>query len=86
MEQFKGKNILNFVKELPNDDKCKAYLAKYKWQDGFKCCKCAGEKGCMKKGYKYHCYTCHHVESSTANTLFIKLNLVCKKHSVWSLK
>ena len=30
MEQFEGKNILNFVKELPNDDACKAYMAKYK--------------------------------------------------------
>jgi len=30
MEQFEGKNILTFVKELPNDDKYKEYLAKYK--------------------------------------------------------
>jgi hypothetical protein len=37
MEQFKGKNILNFVKELPNDDKCKAYLAKYKWHGNATC-------------------------------------------------
>lgn len=73
MEQFDGKNILNFIKELPNDDKCKEYLAKYKWQDGFKCSKCQGTKGCMKKGFKYHCYGCHHVESATANTLFHKV-------------
>ena len=73
MEQFMGKNILNFVKELPNDDKCKEYLAKYKWQDGFVCSKCGSTHGCMKKGFKYHCYKCHHVESSTANTLFHKV-------------
>lgn len=79
MEQFEGKNILNFVKELPNDDKCKEYLAKYKWQDGFKCNKCGGEKGCMKKGFKYHCYTCHHVESSTSNTLFHKVKFGLQK-------
>ena len=24
MEEFKGQNILNLVKELPNDDACKA--------------------------------------------------------------
>lgn len=30
MEQFEGKNILNFIEELPNDEKCKEYLAKYK--------------------------------------------------------
>lgn len=79
MEQFKGKNILNFVKELPNDDACKAYLAKYKWQDGFICSKCGGTKGCMKKDYKYHCYSCHHVESSTANTLFHKVKFGVQK-------
>ena len=79
MEQFRGKNILNFVKELPNDDKCKEYLAKYKWQDGFKCSKCQGRKGCMKKGYRYHCYECNYVESSTANTLFHKVKFGLQK-------
>ena len=79
MEQFKGKNILNFVKELPDDDKCKSYLSKYKWQDGFKCTKCKGEKGCMKKGYRYHCYGCGHVESATANTLFHKVKFGLQK-------
>lgn len=49
MEQFEGKNILNFVKELPNDDKCKVYLAKYKWQYGFVCPKCSGKDGYMKR-------------------------------------
>ena len=28
MEQFGGQNILNFIKELPNDDACKAKLNK----------------------------------------------------------
>lgn len=79
MEQFKGKNILNFVKELPNDDVCKAYLAKYKWYDGFICPKCGGTHGCMKKDYKYHCYNCHHVESATANTLFHKVKFGLQK-------
>jgi transposase-like protein len=72
-------NGLNFVKELPNDDKCKEYLAKYKWQDGFVCQKCGGTHGCMKKGFKYHCYNCHHVESATANTLFHKVKFGLQK-------
>lgn len=73
MENFKGTNILNFIKELPNDEACKAYLSKIKWLDGFKCSKCGGEKGCEKAGYNYHCYACNHVESATANTLFHKV-------------
>jgi transposase-like protein/predicted RNA-binding Zn-ribbon protein involved in translation (DUF1610 family) len=73
MENFKGQNILNLVKEFPDDDACKAYLSKIKWHDGFKCPKCGSEKGCKKSGYTYHCYTCNHVESATANTLFHKV-------------
>ena len=34
MEAFKGQSILNFIKELPDDEACKAYLAKIKWKDG----------------------------------------------------
>lgn len=79
MEVFKGQNILSFVKELPNDDACKAYLAKIKWQDGFKCMKCGHVKGCEKSGYKYHCYGCGHVESATANTLFHKVKFGLQK-------
>ncbi|MEI6864510.1 MAG: IS1595 family transposase, partial [Flavicella sp.] len=28
MDVFQGQNILSFIKELPNDEACKAYLAK----------------------------------------------------------
>lgn len=79
MEEFKGINILNFIKELPNDDACKAYLAKIKWQDGFICSKCRHTKGCEKSGYRYHCYSCQHVESATANTLFHKVKFGLQK-------
>jgi transposase-like protein/predicted RNA-binding Zn-ribbon protein involved in translation (DUF1610 family) len=79
MEVFKGQNILNFVKELPDDDACKAYLAKIKWKDGFKCMKCGHTKGCEKAGFKYQCYNCQHVESSTANTLFHKVKFGLQK-------
>ncbi len=56
MDVFQGQNILSFIKELPNDEACKAYLAKIKWQDGFTCIKCGQTKGCEKSGYRYHCY------------------------------
>ena len=79
MEHFEGQDILNFIKELPNDDACKAYLAKIKWQDGFTCSKCGHTKGCEKSGYNYHCYACHHVESATANTLFHKVKFGLQK-------
>ena len=73
MDKFEGQSILNFIKELPNDEACKAYLADVKWRDGFKCTKCGHTKGCQKADYRYHCYKCNHVESSTADTLFHKV-------------
>tara|TARA_B100000809_G_scaffold119961_1_gene118195 strand:- start:19163 stop:20065 length:903 start_codon:yes stop_codon:yes gene_type:complete len=79
MDQFIGQDILSFVKELPNDQACKAYLSKIKWQDGFTCNKCGHNKGCEKAGYTYHCYACHHVESATANTLFHKVKFGLQK-------
>ena len=79
MEIFKGQSILNFIKELPNDEACKAYLAKIKWKDGFTCSKCGHTKGCEKAEYKYHCYACNHVESATANTLFHKVKFGLQK-------
>src|SRR5690625_431408 len=70
MRAFKGENLLNFSNTFQKDDDCKAYLANLKWNNGFKCKKCGGHKGCLKKGYKYQCYQCNHVESATAGTLF----------------
>ena len=64
---------MNFSKELPDNDTCKVYLPKYKWLYGIYCSKCQGERGCMKKGFRYHCYDCSHVKSSTAGTLFHKV-------------
>jgi hypothetical protein len=48
MEQFEGQDILNFIKELPNDAACKAYLAQIKCQDGFTCMKYGHTKGCYR--------------------------------------
>lgn len=33
-------DILNVIKQPPNNGTCKAYLAKIKWQEGFACLKC----------------------------------------------
>jgi len=79
MDNFEGQSILNFIKELPNDEACKAYLAKIKWSGGFTCSKCGHDKGCEKSGYRYHCYKCNHVESATANTLFHKVKFGLQK-------
>lgn len=79
MEKFTGQNIIDFLKVFPDDDECKRYLADMKWRDGFTCSKCGHSKGCRKNGHKYHCYSCGHVESATANTLFHKVKFGLRK-------
>ncbi len=98
MEDFSGQSILNFIKELHDDDACRAYLAKIKRQDGFNCMKCGHQKGCQKAGYRDQCNGCQNVESSTANTLFNQVKLGLQKafcvvfemrtsgKSVWSIQ
>ncbi len=53
MDNFECQSILNLIKELPNDEACKAYLSKIKWSGGFICSKCGHDKGCEKSGYRY---------------------------------
>jgi hypothetical protein len=79
MEQFEGQGILNFIKELPNDDACEASLSKIKWQDSFICSKCGHTKSSEKPGYRYHYYSCEHLESAAANTLFHKVKFGLQK-------
>ena len=62
-----------------NDSNCKVYLAKLKWSEGFICPKCGVNTGCLKADYRYECYQCHHVESSTSGTLFHKVKFGLRK-------
>jgi len=34
---FKGENILEFLKEFIDDDKCMKVIANQKWNSGYKC-------------------------------------------------
>lgn len=79
MEKFEGQNILDFMKAFPDDSACRAYLADLKWEDGFECSKCGHTKGCRKKDHSYFCYSCHHVETATAGTLFHKVKFGVQK-------
>lgn len=79
MEIFKGQNLINFGEVFPDDDSCLGYLFDLKWKDGFVCRKCGHTSGCEKSGYKYHCYSCNHVESATAGTLFHRVRFGLRK-------
>ncbi len=72
MKVIEDQRILNFIKELSNDDACEGYLAGIKRSNSFTCIKCISIKRCKKSGHTYHYYGCNHVGAATANTLFIR--------------
>lgn len=80
MEKFKSESIIDFFDTYKTDKDCLFYLAKIKWQDGFKCKKCNHIKCTIRKSnYARDCNLCHHIESPTANTLFHKVKFGIRK-------
>ncbi len=81
IEPFKGTNLIDFMDRFLNDEKCKEYLAYYKWNDGFQCSKCGHSKYWNKKSDPFVkvCKGCRHIESVTANTLFHKVKFGLRK-------
>ena len=79
-EDFKGQNLFEFMERFPDDESCKAYLAEYKWNEGFVCpqCGCTEEHHSNEPSTK-RCKRCLHKESATAGTLFHKVKFGLKK-------
>ncbi len=79
--QYKGTAIFKFLDRFKNDDDCKAYLFKLKFDnDSFSCSKCNNTEAYEGiKPYTKVCKSCRHVESSTSNTLFHKVKFGLRK-------
>ncbi len=68
---FKDMSMVNFEEKFSSSEKCLAYLAEKKWQDGFICKKCGHTNSCEGKSpFTRRCTKCKHQESATANTVF----------------
>ena len=77
---FKGENILDFIKQFPDDSKCLEVLSTLKWSNGFKCSKCGHTNYCKSiRAYDRECTSCHRIESPTAHTLFHKVKFGIQK-------
>jgi transposase-like protein len=80
IEKYTGQDVFNFMDKFKTDEECIAYLAYYKWKDGFTCPKCT-HKECYEgqKAYTKVCKSCRFIESATSNTLFHKVKFGIKK-------
>ncbi|VAX16913.1 hypothetical protein MNBD_IGNAVI01-1025 [hydrothermal vent metagenome] len=79
MEIFRGQNLLEFASRFKTDDNCKEYLAKIKWEAGFKCVKCGHIASQIRKDFSRRCNKCSHTETTTANRLFHKVKFGVRK-------
>jgi len=77
---FKGENILDFIKQYPDDSSCLSVLSDIKWSNGFKCSKCGHTNYCKAtRPFDRECTSCHTIESPTAHTLFHKVKFGIQK-------
>lgn len=80
MELFEGQNIISFFDTFKTDMDCFEYLSKKKWSEGFACKKCGNSSYTVrKKNLARDCNRCHHIESTTAGTLFHKVKFGIRK-------
>ena len=79
MNIFKGQNLLEFSDRFKTDEDCKEYLASLKSGMGYKCLRCNHTACQVRKDFARQCNICHHIESTTANTLFHKVKFGVRK-------
>ena len=79
MDLFNGQNLLEFGDRFKTDEKCKEYLANFKWDSGFECIKCNHKGGQIRSDFSRTCNKCSHTETASANTLFHKVKFGLRK-------
>jgi len=79
MEIFKGQNVLEFSERFKTNEDCMAYLAHFKWSNGYKCVKCGHIASQIRRDNSRTCNKCSHTESAMSNTLFHKVKFGIRK-------
>jgi transposase-like protein len=69
VEQY-PQTIIEFREWFATEEKCREYIAKLRWPDGFVCPRCKATKAWTMKREKFWCTQCDYQVSATAGTLF----------------
>lgn len=73
-------SVPEFLEMYGTKQQCYEALIHQKWQNGFICPKCKGEKYCKAvRAYDRQCTRCRYVQSPTAGTLFHKVKFDIRK-------
>lgn len=69
MEEY-PRNLTELEENFSTEEGCRAYLARLRWPDGFRCSRCAGSRSWPVRGVLLECATCGFQTSVTAGTIF----------------
>src|SRR5258707_1191773 len=69
MEEY-PRNLTELEAAFATEQDCRAYLARLRWPDGFRCPRCGGGKSWTVRGVLLECAACGCQTSVTAGTIF----------------
>jgi transposase-like protein len=73
-------DFFQFQKRFSTEDRCRKFLLKQRWKDGFICPKCAHTDAYfIRTRSSYQCKSCRHQVSITAGTIFHKTRTPIRK-------
>ena len=76
----KAMNLLEWQEHYGTEEACAEALRRQRWPDGFRCPRCAHERGyAITTRHSVECTLCHYQASLTAGTLFHSTNLPLTK-------
>ena len=64
------RNLTELEENFGTEEACRAYLARLRWPDGFRCPRCGGERSWPVRGVLLECSGCGCQTSVTAGTIF----------------
>jgi transposase-like protein len=64
------RDLLDLEARFSTEESCRAYLARLRWPDGYRCPECSHDKAWPVRGTYLECAQCHHQASVTAGTIF----------------
>ena len=69
MEDY-PRTLLEFEERFATEEACREYLARLRWQEGFRCPRCGHDKAWTMRRGLYWCRGCDYQASVTAGTIF----------------
>lgn len=69
MEDY-PRSVEEFEQSFATEEKCRDYLVRLRWPDGFRCPACTGTKAVLVRAALFQCSSCRRQTSATAGTIF----------------